>query len=316
MALSLTFGLVCALSNSRMSIIDAHVHLLPPERLASLLRWVHRLIDGHPYAEDMSIDSLIDEYDRLGIEYVFNMVYPIHEGTTGELNRFNYDLARRYQPRILAVGSMHITDEHKLAIVDTCIQDYGFLGLKFHPFIQRFDPWDERLFPVYERMSELRRPIFIHTGYESFYNLTMPIDTLEREILARFPELPLVFMHALFPCLEEAFRLLEHYPHLYLDIANVYSTIIHEPYRKMYGRPAMEFHGFFDHEIVRQTFYHGLNRWHHRILFGSDHPSSFGALEAMIEEIRYMPISEEAKTNILCGTATAFLEKYHSGWRR
>ncbi|MBI3089163.1 MAG: amidohydrolase family protein [Candidatus Tectomicrobia bacterium] len=293
-----------------MRFVDAHAHLLPAKRLASLLRWVERRQPRHPYPESTPLDHLLREYQELGVELVFNMIYPIFERTTEELNRFNFELARSRAPRILAVGSLHVSDADKLAIVDTCMQTYGFLGLKFHPFIQRFLPWDERLFPVYERMSELRRPVFLHTGFEKFYDAELPIEKLEREILQRFPELPLVFLHALFPHFDEAFRLVESYPHLYLDLANVYGSLVAPPSPGLHGepQPAAPRRKL---ERAAERLFQGLEVWHHRVLFGTDHPAGTGTLRQIYASALAMPISEAAKESIFGGAALALVEKYY-----
>ena len=60
---------------------------------------------------------------------------------------------------------------------------------KFHPFIQAFDPLDPRMMPAYERLAAWRRPVVFHTGYEEFYGLSLPPETME-EIARLFPTLP------------------------------------------------------------------------------------------------------------------------------
>lgn len=290
------------LRNRRVRLIDAHAHLLPAKRMESLLRWARRVMPDHPVSPDISLEEVFAEYDQIGVELVFNMAYPIFEHTTEDLNRFNFDLARRFAPRVLPIGSLHIEDEDKRAIVDTCILTYKFLGLKFHPFIQRFDPWDERMFPVYERMSELRKPVFMHTGFEKFYQGNMPVKKLEHDILRRFPDLPVIFTHALFPYFEEAFRLLDAFPQLHLDIANVYGSFGDERYGVLRG------------SREEQIFYDGLNVWHRRIMFGSDHPAGIGTLTGIYQDHEALPVAGEARENIFGGTALRLVETYHGPW--
>lgn len=139
-------------------LIDVHVHLLPPRRLAGLLRWMHRHYAAHPIPVDVTLDQVIDDSARLGADYVFNLVYPIEPGETEELIRFNADLGRRH-PWIIPWGSLHPDNADKARIVERCVREHDVLGFKFHPFIQRFDPLDPRMTEVYEALQALGRPL-------------------------------------------------------------------------------------------------------------------------------------------------------------
>ena len=75
---------------------------------------------------------------------------------TDAVNRFNFELHQRY-PWIIPFGGLGAGDPDKGAIVDRCLGEYGFLGFKFHPFIQAFDPLDPRMMPAYERLAAWRR---------------------------------------------------------------------------------------------------------------------------------------------------------------
>jgi uncharacterized protein len=81
-----------------------------------------------------------------------NLVYPIRDDETEAVNRFNFELHERY-PWIIPFGGLHVGDGDKGAIVDRCLGEHGFLGFKFHPFIQAFDSLDPRMMPAYERLA-------------------------------------------------------------------------------------------------------------------------------------------------------------------
>ncbi|MBI4639019.1 MAG: hypothetical protein HY727_21995 [Candidatus Rokubacteria bacterium] len=125
-------------------LIDCHVHLLPPRRLQGLLKWMHSFYPEHPIPVDVTLERCIEDYRTIAADYVFNLVYPIFLPETSDLNRFNFELHQKH-PWIIPFGSLHLEDEDKGAIVDRCLGEYGFLGFKFHPFIQRFDPLDPRM---------------------------------------------------------------------------------------------------------------------------------------------------------------------------
>ena len=68
-------------------VIDCHVHLLPPRRLAGLLTWMHDFYPHHPIPVDVTLDQCIADYDVLDVDYLFNLVYPIRGTETEEVNR-------------------------------------------------------------------------------------------------------------------------------------------------------------------------------------------------------------------------------------
>lgn len=188
-------------------LIDCHVHLLPPRRLAGLMKWMHDFYPEHPIPTDVTLAQCLAHYDALGPDYIFNLVYPIRPGETDEINRFNFELHRAH-PWIIPFGSLRADDPDKPAVVDRCLRDYGFLGLKFHPFIQRLDPLDPRMMPAYERLAAWGRPCVFHTGFEDFYGKSLPTEVME-EVARAFPRMPVVFAHSLFPKFEEERLLLD-----------------------------------------------------------------------------------------------------------
>ena len=49
-------------------------------------------------------------------------------------------------------------------------------------------------------------PVVFHTGYEEFYDLSLPPETME-EVARLFPTLPVVFARSLFPRFDDAWRI-------------------------------------------------------------------------------------------------------------
>jgi len=43
-------------------IIDSHAHLLPPERMAKLIRWTRRFNPFHPVPDSVTLEELLQEY--------------------------------------------------------------------------------------------------------------------------------------------------------------------------------------------------------------------------------------------------------------
>lgn len=277
-------------------LIDCHVHLLPPRRLAGLMKWMHSFYPDHPIPLDVTLEQCLVHYDALGVDYVFNLVYPLRLGETEEVNRFNFELHRRH-PWIIPFGGLHVEDEDKPSIVDRCLGEYGFLGFKFHPFVQRFDPLDPRMMDAYARLEHWRRPVFFHTGYEDFYGGSLPPETME-EIARRFPRMPVVFAHALFPHFDAAWRLIDRYDNVWLELTQVFGSFFDARY------VLKEYAG------AKALLLAGLGPRSERIMFGTDHPTGSGTLEEIYQALDRAGLPETLRERLVGGTAARFVERF------
>lgn len=281
-------------------LIDIHVHLLPPKRLAGLLKWMHRYYAGHPVPVDVTLDELIDDYAKLKVDYLFNFAYPIEPQETEALIAFNADLRRRH-PWIIPWGSLHPGNPGKARIVELSIRDRDFLGFKFHPFIQRFDPLDPRMPEAYQALQDAGRPCVFHTGFEEFYGLSLPVSTME-QIVRSFPRLPVVFAHSLFPEFGDAFRMLERYDTVWLEMTNVFGALWDDRYRVAKLEPQ------------KKVLLEGIGAHSDRIMFGSDHPAGMGTLEEIYRTLDDLRFPETVKENLLGETARRFVERFRPGF--
>ena len=57
--------------------------------------------------------------------------------------------------------------------IGRCIQDLGMDAVKLYPAYDPFDPRDERIFPVYEKIIELDVPMQCHMGWTPCLNAPM-----------------------------------------------------------------------------------------------------------------------------------------------
>jgi hypothetical protein len=277
-------------------LIDCHVHLLPPRRLANLMKWMHGFYPEHPIPADVTLAQCLDHYDALGPDYIFNLVYPIWPGETDEINRFNFDLHRAH-PWIIPFGSLRVDDPDKPAIVERCLRDYGFLGLKFHPFIQRLDPLDPRMMPAYERLAAWGRPCVFHTGFEDFYGKSLPTEVME-EVARAFPRMPVVFAHSLFPKFEEAWRIVERHDNVWLDMTNVFAAFWDKRYVLK------------EYDTAKRLLLDGVGPHSERIMFGTDHPSGMGTLEEIYQALDRAGLRAEVRERLVGGTAERFVTRF------
>ncbi len=275
-------------------LIDCHAHLLPPDRMAKLMRWTRRFNPAHPIPDTVTLDALLAEYQEAGVASVWNFAHAIFPEETDGLNEWNWRLGQA-QPSILPFGTCHPLTPDPLAVIDRCLGEYGFVGMKFHPFVQRFTPWEPRLFPLYEAIARYGRIVVFHTGFEEFYGGALPLGGFEA-ILRAFPALPVVFAHANYPRLGEAFELVARHPSLYLDTVHVFARVT-QAWDRVEQGPAWA--------ALRE----GLRAFPDRVMFGTDHPSGTGTLRQMYQEFHDFGLSADLERRLLGETARALVEK-------
>ncbi len=277
-------------------IVDCHAHLLPPKRMAKLIEWTLRFSPTHPVPEDVALEALLEEYARVGVSGIWNFAHAIFPDETETLNEWNRRLAES-DPRIIPFGTCHPQEPDPLAVVDRCLGEYGFAGMKFHPFVQKFAPWEERFFPVYRRIAEHGRIVVFHTGFEQFYGGPLPAAGFEA-ILRALPELVVVFAHANYPRIGEAFDLVARYPNLYLDTVHVFAGATHE--WEQYGG---------DPRVIAAELREGIRAFPGRVMFGTDHPSGTGTLRQMYDDFHAFGLPLDVEQRLLGGTARRLIEK-------
>jgi predicted TIM-barrel fold metal-dependent hydrolase len=267
------------------------------------MRWIRRAFPGHPVSEDVSADKIVSDLREAGVTHFFNLAYPLREHETESINEFNLDFCGR-TPGAIPFASLHPETPDKAGVGERAL-GAGFVGFKFHPFVQGFDPWDRRMDPLYELLQEAGRPVLFHTGFELFYKKPMPVSELEK-MLNRFPRLPVVLVHMAFPELEWAFKMLEKRPDLYLDATNVLACL-RPAYRPMLAAVP-------DGDRFSEVLVDGLERHRGRVMYGSDHPAGMGGLGDIYRDLEMLPVDAETRRAMRCGAARAFIERFSPGF--
>ena len=283
--------------------IDSHVHVLPPERMKKLVRWLLKAWPQHPVSELITKEEIVAELRGLGVTHFFNLAYPLREEETGALNGFNLEFCRG-TPGAIPFAGIHAETPQKAAVAARALAA-GFVGFKLHPFVQRFNPWDPRLDPFYDFMQDAQKPVILHTGFADFYNLSMPVSALEK-MLGRWPRLPFVFVHMAFPDLAWAFHMLDEFPALFLDATNVLALL--RPVFKPLLDPGPG--GPKTADVLLQ----GLAAHPGRVMHGSDHPVGMGALSAIYSDLDSLPADRRTRESLRSGAARAFIERFAPGF--
>ncbi len=232
----------------------------------------------HPVPENTTEEEARRDLESRGVKKFFNMVYPLNDGETGPLNRWNLERCSAW-PGAHPVCSLHIDTRDKPAVAEDLFLA-GSRGIKLHPFIQKFNPSSGEFGPLYRRMGEMGMPLFLHTGYDAWYGMKFPVSDIE-SIVSANPEMPVVLVHMIFPHIHEAFRILENHENAILDATNVPGSF---EYARAKGFP-------LDGKML-DIFIRGTEENRERVLYGSDYPVGMGSLERIHDDFLALGFSD------------------------
>jgi hypothetical protein len=272
--------------------IDIHIHVQPVEMLKpeTMQAFGAHHADFAEIREIMRSPARFLEYlDRVGVEkaVLINYVSPEVMGFTAEANDWVAEYARFAPDRLIPCGSVHPRYCADCAAEVDRLAGLGIRMLKVHPPHQLIYPNQYRTdlpqqAEIYERAQALGMPVMFHTGTSVFpgarnkFAEPIYID----DLLVDFPQLRIILAHGGRPLwMDEAFFLLRRSKNVFLDISSV------PPQNLLKYFPRLE--SVADHAM-----------------FGSDWPGpGVKDIGANLERFRALPISEEAKREILRGTA-------------
>lgn len=273
---------------------DCHTHLFPDRRMGGLMRWIHRAIPDLDVPVDITADQAVRDLRASGAVRWANLLFPIAPGEAPGLHAFGAALAERV-PELTPFGGVHAEDDDPLAIVQEGIESYGMAGIKFHPMVQQFDPWDKRLTTVLDYLEQRSAPIYIHTGYDEWYGHKFDRRGME-EMIARRPGLPVVLPHLGFPDLAWVFGIADRFPQVWLDLTNV-------PGSFAWMAPS-------DEDVLRQTLFDGVERHLDRTLMGTDYPAGMGNLDQILEQYQTVGFSPGQLEHIMVKSTKRFFDQY------
>jgi len=276
--------------------LDCHTHVFPEHRMGKLVRWIHRALPDHGVPLDTTPDQAVADLRRNGAVRWANLLFPVWPNEARSLHAWGAELAERY-PEMTPFGGVRPDDDDPLGVVEEAIDGFGMAGLKFHPYVQGFVPWDERLAPVLDYLEAAGRPIYVHTGYELWYGETFDRAGLEGMLRDR-PGLPVVLPHIGYPDFEWAFTLADRHPLVWLDVTNVAGSILLvDPDDPEHARQA-------------DAFRSGLTRFHGRVMFGTDHPAGMGTVEEILDHLDRFDVPAADREALLMTTAATFFDRY------
>lgn len=172
-------------------IIDFHTHAFP-DKLAP------RAIDSLSFASgglkphyDGTIQGLLQRMEEDGVDKAVVLNIATNERQMQHVNDF---AMQKNGEKIIAFGSVHPDAINALEELER-IKEAGLKGVKFHPEYQHFFVDDERMLPIYRKISELGLITVFHAGADLGFKPPFHCTPERaRRVLPYFSS-PVVFAH-------------------------------------------------------------------------------------------------------------------------
>lgn len=176
--------------------------------------------------------------------------------------------------------------------VERAVHDLGLRGIKINPHAGHY-PNDKRLYPVFERATELGIPVMFHTGVKAptegtrvKYCQPMYLD----DVAVDFPDMTIIIAHAGYPWVEETIL-------VGLYAGNVFADISTLP----------QIGGALGREVMLPTLRKLTAAWGaQRVLFGSDGIFNFEDTIRAVKSADFL--SDDDREKILWKNAKGILK--------
>lgn len=172
-------------------IVDFHTHAFPDELAGRAMKVLEAEAPIKGF-HDGRVGSLLASMERAGIAR--SVVCSIAT-KPGQFEAILSWSGKIRSDKIVPFPSVHPDDPQ---LIDRIVRIHGegFQGIKLHPYYQEFFLNEERLCPMYEKMSELGLILVMHTGFDIAFP---PIRRADPEkvlwVKERFPELKFMATH-------------------------------------------------------------------------------------------------------------------------
>jgi hypothetical protein len=172
-------------------IIDFHAHAFPDQIAASAIPYLEE--EGDVKANhDGRISSLLAIMDREGVDKSVICCIATRPSQFEAIVSWSKQIS---SDRIIPFPSFHPDDPQAVEHISQ-IKEQGFKGIKMHPYYQQFFLDDEKLYPAYEKISELGLILVMHTGFDIAFPRIRRCDPRQiLNVMTHFPELKMVTTH-------------------------------------------------------------------------------------------------------------------------
>ena len=258
-----------------MRIVDAHTHLLPHRLGRAIRAWFTQAIppESFPYAPEPDLAHAA--LRAAGVARCWSLPYVRRPGSAQALNRWMAETWRE-DPLVEPGAAVHPGDDVRALVDEALALDLRLF--KLHCAVGSFSLGDERLAPLWARVSERRIPVVVHLGHSPI-GPTEPeeLATLDR-VATAWPEARIILAHLAAPSVREALALLGRHPSLYGDL----TPVMFHPVPVGPGE---------------------LDGMAHKILFGSDLPSLGIPFAEVVAHARGLGLTPDEEKEVFSGNA-------------
>lgn len=181
------------LNNKKIPVFDFHTHTFP-DKIAEKALSNLRTISGIIPCTDGTIKSTKDLFKELNIDYFLNLNIATSKTQENTINN-NVIKLNSENEKIISFGSVHYLSNNAVSQLEY-LKKHGVKGVKLHPDYQGFMIDDERLFPIYEKCTELGLIVVFHCGWDCYSpDLVHAPANLSLKVHKMFPNMKMVLAH-------------------------------------------------------------------------------------------------------------------------
>lgn len=173
-------------------LIDFHTHAFPEKIAARAVAGLSYGSGGMVPQTDGTLNRLKTEMDRDGVDISVVLSIATNPKQQHNVNTFAMEINR--DDRIVAFGSIHPDAPDALEELER-IKEAGLKGVKLHPEYQQFYVDDERMKPIYKKISQLGLITLFHAGQD--IGFAPPYHCLPEHLLGalKWLDAPVVAAH-------------------------------------------------------------------------------------------------------------------------
>lgn len=261
-------------------LIDFHTHCFP-DKIAS--RAVDKLSFASGGLEPHTDGTLLDLKKYMSINKVdISVVLNIATNASQQQNVNDFAAAVNENEDIVSFGSVYPWADDVFSELER-IKALGLKGIKLHPDYQGFSADDEKMKPIYKKISSLGLITVFHAGFD--YGFPPPYGATPQKMAKALSwfESPVIAAHwGGLSCNEDVLKYLAH-TNVYIDTSFGYGTM-----PKYYAQKIMESFGT------------------DRVFFGTDTP--WHSVEMELKLLNSLGLSDEDMEKITCKNACAILK--------
>ena len=173
-------------------LIDFHTHAFPEKIASRAISGLSKASGGLAPQTDGTLPSLLEEMRKDGVD--ISVVQSIATNPAQQSNVNDFAIEMNNRANIFAFGSVHPDAPDALFELER-IKDAGLKGVKFHPEYQGFYADDEKMKPIYRKISSLGLITLFHAGVD--YGFCTPYHGMPDHLLGalKWFDSPVVAAH-------------------------------------------------------------------------------------------------------------------------